>query len=62
MKELIGKTGKSDPHLPGKILINEHKVSGKQEIANEFHTFFTNIDPELVKKVPNASRPFKSCF
>ena len=62
MKELISKTGKSDPPLPGKILINEHEVSGKEEIANEFNTFLTNIDPELVKKVPNTSRPFKSYF
>ena len=62
MKELISKTRKSDPPLPGKILINEHEVSGKEEIANGFNTFLTNIDPELVKKVPNISRPFKSYF
>ena len=41
MKELIGKTRKSEPHLPGKLLINEQGVSGKMEIANEFNTFFT---------------------
>ena len=47
---MISKTGKSDPPLPGKILINEHEVSGKEEIANEFNTFFTNIGLELAKK------------
>ena len=62
MKELIGKTRKSEPHLPGKILINEREVSGKEEIANEFNIFFTNISPELAKKIPNASRPFESYF
>ena len=58
MKELTGKTRISQPHLPGKRLINEQEVSGKEEIANEFNTFFTNIGPELVKKVPNVSSPF----
>ena len=38
-KELIGKTRKSEPHLPGKHLINEQEVSGKVEIENEFNTF-----------------------
>ena len=60
MKELIGKTRKSEPHLPGKLLINEQEVSGKVEIANEFNTFFTNIGAELAKNIPNASRPFES--
>ena len=60
MKELIGKTRKSEPHLPGKLLINEQEVSGKVEIANEFNTFFTNIGSEMAKTIPNASRPFES--
>ena len=60
MKELIGKTRKSEPHLPGKLLINEQEVSGKVEIANEFNTFFTNIGAEMAKTIPNASRPFES--
>ena len=60
MKELIDKTRKSEPHLPGKLLINEQQVSGKEGMANEFNTFFTNIGAELVKIIPNASRPFQS--
>ena len=60
MKEVIGKTRKSEPRLPGKILINEHELSGKEEIANGFNTFFTNIGPGLAKKIPNASRLFES--
>ena len=62
MKELIAKTKKSEPHLPGKCLINEQEVSGKEEMANQFNTFFTNIGAELVKNIPNLSRPFKSYF
>ena len=40
MKELIGKTRKSETHLPEKLLIKEQQVSGKVEIANKFNTFF----------------------
>ena len=32
MKELIGKTRKSEPHLPGKILINEQEVFDKEGV------------------------------
>ena len=60
MKELIGKTRKSEPHLPEKRVIYEQDVSGKEEIANEFNTFCTNIGAELVKNIPNASRLFES--
>ena len=60
MKELIGKTRKSESHLPGKLLVNEQEVSGKVEITNEFNTFFTNIGAELAKNIPNASRLFES--
>ena len=60
MKELIGKTRKSEPHLPGKLLIKEQEVSGKVGIANKFNTFLTNIGAELAKNIPNASRPFES--
>ena len=60
MEKLIGKTRKSEPHLPEKLLINKQEVSGEEEMANEFITFFTNIGPELAKNIPNASRPFES--
>ena len=41
-------------------MINEQEVSGKEEMTNEFNTFFTNIGAELAKNIPNASRPFES--
>ena len=59
MKELIGKNRKSEPHLPGKLLVKEQEVSDKVEIANKFNTFFINIGAELAKNIPNASRPFE---
>ena len=51
---------KSELHLSGKLLINEQEVRGKEEMANGFNTFFRNIDAELPKNIPNASRPFES--
>ena len=50
MKELVGKTRKSDPHFSGKLLINKFDVSDKEEIANEFNNFFKSAIPELAKK------------
>ena len=58
-KELIGKTRKSEPHIPGKLLINEQEVFGKEEIVNEFNTFFTSIGAELAKNITNASSYIK---
>ena len=51
---------KSELNLSGKLLINEQEVCGKEEMANGFNTFFTNVDAELAKNIPNASRPFES--
>ena len=50
MKELVGKTRKSEPHSSGKLLINKFEVSDKEEIANEFNNFFTSAIPEFAKK------------
>ena len=50
MKELICKTRKSEPHLPEKLLINEHEVSGKEEIADEFNTFSQILAQKWPKK------------
>ena len=60
MKELVGKTRKSEPDLPGKFLINEQEVPGNEEMTNEYYTFFTNIGAELGKNIPNATRLFET--
>ena len=62
VERLTDKTRKLEPHLPGKLLIDEQEVSGKEETTNEFNTFFTNIGPQSAKKTPNASRPFENYF
>ena len=60
MKEVIGKTNKSGSRLLTKLLINKNDVTSEIGIANEFNKFFTNIGPELAKKIPTASRTFES--
>ena len=59
MKEVIGKTRKSEPCLPGKILINEHELSGKEEIANEFNTFSQILAQVWLKKYQIRQGYFK---
>ena len=45
MKEVIGKTNKSDSRLPTKPVINKNDVTSEIRIANDFNKFFTNIGP-----------------
>ena len=60
MKEVIGKTNKPGSHLPTKLVINKNDVTSEISIANEINKFFTKISPELVEKIPTASRTFES--
>ena len=46
MKELICKTRKSEPHLPEKLLINEHEVSGKVILLILFSQIFAQKWPK----------------
>ena len=62
MKELIGKARKSESLLPGKRLINEHEVSGKQEIASEFNTFFRKYQHRVGQKNSKCVKSIKSYF
>ena len=61
-KELIGKkTRKSEPHSLGKLLINEHEISRKEEIVDEFNTFFHKYGPKVgKKKKPNDNKILSS--
>ena len=35
-------------------------MTSEIDIANEFNKIFTNIGPELARKIPNATRTFQS--
>ena len=36
-------------------------IPGKNAIAETFNTFFTNIGPNLAKKIPQVSKTFENC-
>ena len=52
MKELIGKTRNTESSLPIKLVIEKKEVTEIKDIAEEFNNFFTNVGPNLAKKVP----------
>ena len=55
MKEIIGKAKISNSFLPPKIRINNTEIFEKEKIANEFNQYFTNVGPNLAKKIPTSS-------
>ena len=59
MKEVIRKANKSRSCLPTRFVINKNHVTCETGIANKLNKFFRNLDPELVKKIPIASRTFE---
>ena len=60
MKKLIGKACNTKPSLPIKLVIEKTEVTEIKDISEEFNNFFTNVGPNLAKKVPNSSNSFTS--
>ena len=60
MKELIGKARNTESSLPIKLVIEKTDLTEIKDIAEEFNNFFTNVGPNLAKKVPNSSNSFTS--
>ena len=60
MKEVLGKTNKPGSRWPTKLVIKKNDVTSEIGIVNEFNKFFTNIDPELARKIPTASRTYEN--
>ena len=60
MKELLGKTNKPGSRLPTRFVIKKNDVTSEIGIANEFNKLFTNIGPQLARKIPTPSRTFES--
>ena len=48
--------------LPIKHVIEKKEVTEIKDIAEEFDNFFTNVGPNLAKKVPISSNSFTSFF
>ena len=60
LKELIGKARNTESSLPIKLVIEKKEVTEIKDIAEEFNNFFTNVGPNVAKKVPNSSNSFTS--
>ena len=60
IKELIVKTRNTESSLPVKPVIENKEVTEVKDIVEEFNSFFTNVGPNLAKKVPNSSNSFIS--
>ena len=59
-ERLIGKTRNTESSIPIKLVIEKTEVTEIKDIAEEFNNFFTNVGPNLAKKVPNSSNSFTS--
>ena len=60
MKKLKGKARNTESSLPIKLVLEKKEVTEIKDIAEEFNNFFTNVGPNLAKKVPNSSNLFTS--
>ena len=43
---------KNKPTCPGYFIKNNKRISKKEDIANGFNNFFTNVGPNLTKNIP----------
>ena len=60
MKEPIDKIRSSESSLPEKLVIENKENTEIKDIAEGFNDLFTNVEPNLAKKVPNSSNSFTS--
>ena len=60
MKEIIGKLKTNESNLPRKITVNNKEIKRKNDIANEFNTFFSRIGLNLAKKIPQSTILFEN--
>ena len=51
LNEVINKH-KNKPTYPEYFIKNNKKISKKEDIANGFNNFFTNVGPNLAKNIP----------
>ena len=62
MNEITGKVQKKNQSLRTTLETENGIISDKNTIAEEFNTFFTNIGPNLSKKIPQISKTFDQYF
>ena len=59
MKELTGKLKQKSNILPKILKLETKTIYKENDIAEEFNTFFTNVGPRLVEKIPPTQKSFK---
>ena len=59
MKEITGKTKWNQENLPKMIKTEKGNIYDQRKIADEFHTFFTNIGPKLASKITPVPEHFQ---
>ena len=60
MKDIIGKAKIKSTNLPRKLTINRVDIYNKQEIADAFNDFFTNIGQKLASQIPKSPKTFET--
>ena len=58
LKQAIGKQ-KDKSNFPNTFLINDQRITDKQEIAESFIDYFPNIGKASSQNVPTSSKHFK---
>lgn len=60
LKEVIGKTRKSQSCHPRKLVINKVEITDQEVIENLLNVFFKNIGSQLASNIPHRLRSFKT--
>ena len=60
IKEVIGNTKSMPQKLPKRLLVNNIEVFDKEQIAEQFNKYFTNVGPNLASMIPKTNKDFKS--
>ena len=60
IKDVIGKSKCTQNNFPKKIIHESKTITDSHIIAQKFNSFYTNIGPNLAKKIENSSISFES--
>ena len=60
MKVIIGKSKVYNDNFPKILNIDKKEITDKKTIAEEFNSYFINVGPKLVTKIPPSNTNFES--
>lgn len=55
LKEIINKTKSKANSFPKSLILNDHQIHNKSEIATKLNDFFTNVGTDLAEKIPPSN-------